>query len=191
VEFEIHADSFESAKARAFAEGRNGWPGFTEWELVWQYRYSDFRWDSKRQADGVYLRVWDLKVEVTSVEIRQKTYLPKLVPAPEMSAEDRSKWSAWLDALRQHERDHQRVSSVKDIETWLSRRAGHLHHVSKMLPADAQPTMADATSLIKEKLTDIWEHAADRIRDKNAELDQCFGHQAQAIEWDDFLRGYF
>lgn len=191
VEYEVRADSFDQALVECRKNGKGGWAGFTEWDLVWRYDFSDYRTETRPVGDGQLLAVRDIEVTLTSVKVTQKTHLPKLVPGEAFDAEDKRRWERWYADLRAHEIAHQRVSSAAAIETWLQRRVAGIRYLERTFPAGKPLAGDEAKQVIRGELTEVYNHALARIRDKNEELDQRTAHGPIDFDWDEFLRGYF
>lgn len=191
VEYDVSASSFDDALAACRAKGEEGWPGFTEWDLVWTYDYSDYKFDTRPVGDKQLLAVRDIEVRVTSVKVIQKTHLPRLTELEGFTAEDRRRWRQWYADLVRHEVAHQRVSSAAAIEPWLRRRAECVRYLETTFPAGQELGQREAKATIHTELSQLWNHAVARIRDKNEELDQRTAHGPVGFDWDEFLQGYF
>lgn len=190
-EYEVRADSFDEALRECRKAGQGGWAGYTKWDLAWNYNFSDFKIETRSLGDKQLLIVRDVKITVTEVKVKQMTRLPKLIAGEGFSDEDRQAWDVWYTDLREHELAHQRVSSAAAIETWLKRRVAGIRYLERTFPAGKQLGDREGQAAIRAELTEIYNHALERIRDKNEELDQRTAHGRINFRWDEFLRGYF
>lgn len=189
-EYEIEASTFEEVTAACRAQGPEGWAGHTKWDLVWNYRYSEYDKSITVTGDRQHLEIYNITITLTEVRVDQTTSLPRLKMRA-FSPGDKKKWKDWIEPLIEHERAHRRVSSTSEIGAWFERRVASVHHLDGWFPANEELTPERLQTFIRGEMTKIWEHARARITDKNAELDQMTGHQGADVDWKQFFVGYF